>query len=250
MSGSGVSMSFEDKLDKVRQQHATNQEQTTVILGAVEDTLRDQKTSFTPTAYFAALLSLLSQSSSGNGPINKDLATSVTYLLDLVTPHTPPAVLRSKFSQILTHLAPVLTLPEAETRLLRSSLGCLESLLVAQDAAAWALPQTQISPRRAVGGLLELAKDPRPKVRKRAQECLTAVLRNPPPSPSLDHPAADLCAEASLRRLDEVVSAADAASGKSKKQRGKAQEPQQHDPDAIHALQLVKVVAAASNGWP
>ncbi|KAI9849026.1 MAG: hypothetical protein M1837_005917 [Sclerophora amabilis] len=238
-------MSLAEKLDKIRVQQPTNQEQTGVILRAVEDTLREQQSSFTPTAYFAALLALLSQSSSSsNGAVNKDLATSVTYLLDLVTPYTPTPLLRSKFPHILTHLAPVLTHPEAESRLLRSSLGCLESLLVAQDAAAWALPPTQIGPRRAVAGLLDLAKDQRPKVRKRAQDCISTVLKSPPPSPSLDHPAADMCAEASLRRLDEVMS----ASGKNKKHRGHAQD--QHDPNTMHALKLVKLVAAASGGWP
>ena len=254
-------MSLTEKLDKIRSpklqnqrevgqgpisrpfQTPTDRKQTSVVLSAVEDTLRDQKYGSTPTAYFAALLALLSQSvSPSNGIVNKELATSVVYLLDIVAPYVPPPLLRSKFPQILTSIAPVLTQNEIEAPLIRSSVGCLESLLVAQDNAAWALPQTQVSPRRAVAGLLVLALDHRPKVRKRAQEALTHVLKNPPPSPSLDHPAAEMCAETALRSVNDM-----AASGKKK---GKGHRQEEHQPGLMHALQLVKTIASASGGWP
>ena len=254
-------MSLTEKLDKIRSpklqnqrevgqgpisrpfQTPTDRKQTSVVLSAVEDTLRDQKYGSTPTAYFAALLALLSQSvSPSNGIVNKELATSVVYLLDIVAPYVPAPLLRSKFPQILTSIAPVLTQNEIEAPLIRSSVGCLESLLVAQDNAAWALPQTQVSPRRAVAGLLVLALDHRPKVRKRAQEALTHVLKNPPPSPSLDHPAAEMCAETSLRSVNDM-----AASGKKK---GKGHRQEEHQPGLMHALQLVKTIASASGGWP
>ena len=215
-----------------------------MVLSAVEDTLRDQKNEASPTGYFAALLSLLRQSTSTTGVVNKDLATSVVYLLDVVTPYAPQPLLRSKFSQILTNLAPALTLPEADAPLLRPSIGCLESLLVAQDSAAWELSHTQIGPRRAIAGLLNLAVDHRPKIRKRAQEALTKVLKNPPPSPSLDHPAADMCAETALKSLGDLA----ARSAQAKKQRKSS--TSEHEPALIHALQLVKAVAAASGGWP
>ena len=255
-------MSLTEKLDKIRSpklqnqrevgqgpiprpfQPPTDRKQTSIVLSAVEDTLKDQKYGSTPTAYFAALLALLSQSvSQSNGIVNKELATSVVYLLDIIAPHVPAPLLRSKFSQILTSLAPVLTHNDVEAPLIRSSVGCLESLLVAQDNAAWALPQTQVSPRRAIAGLLVLASDHRPKVRKRAQDAVTHVLRNPPPSPSLDHPAADMCAETALRSANDM-----AASGK-KKGKGHSRQ-EEHQPGLMHALQLVKTVASASGGWP
>ena len=254
-------MSLTEKLDKIRSpklqnqrevgqgpiprpfQPPTDRKQTSVVLSAVEDTLRDQKYGSTPTAYFAALLALLSQSvSPSNGIVNKELATSVVYLLDIIAPHVPAPLLRSKFPQILTSIAPVLTHHDIEAPLIRSSVGCLESLLLAQDNAAWALLQTQVSPRRAVAGLLVLASDHRPKVRKRAQEAITNVLKNPPPSPSLDHPAADMCAETALRNVNDM-----AASGK-KKAKGHRQE--EHQPGLMHGLQLVKTIASASGGWP
>ncbi|RDW82224.1 putative ribosomal RNA-processing protein 12 [Coleophoma cylindrospora] len=239
-----MSTTLVEKLDKIRSPKLQGQQQNGVVLSAVEDTLREQKTEPTPTGYFAALLALLRQAVSSTGVVNKDLATSVVYLLDVVTPYAPAPLLRSKFSQILTNLAPALTLPEADAPLLRPSIGCLESLLVAQDSAAWELSATQIGPRRAIAGLLNLAVDHRPKIRKRAQEAITKVLKNPPPSPSSDHPAADMCAETAMKSLSDLA----AQSSQAKKQRkGNSAE---HDPALIHALQLVKTVAAASGGWP
>lgn len=218
-----------------------------MVLSAVEDTLRDQKADFSSTAYFAALLALLSQSlSAEQGIVNKDLATSVVYLLDITTTYVPEPILRSKFSQILTSLAPALSLPEIEAPLLRPSIGCLESLLIAQDAAAWSLPHTAIGPRRATAGLLSLSVDHRPKVRKRAQEALIKVLKTPPPSPSLDHPAADMCAESAMKTLSDSITAA----SKQKKGKRDANSHENHEPLIIHSLQLVKTLASASGGWP
>lgn len=86
--------------------------------------------------------------------------------------------------------------------------------------------------------------DHRPKIRKRAQDAITKVLKNPPPSVSLDHPAADMCAETALKSLSELA----ARSSQAKKQ--KKSETAEHEPALIHALQLVKTVASASGGWP
>ncbi|KAK3075337.1 pre-rRNA processing protein [Teratosphaeriaceae sp. CCFEE 6253] len=240
-------MSLQERLGKIRSSPKLQSvQQTAVVLNAIEDTLRTQKSESTPTGYFAALLSLLGQYISiEKGIVNKEVAYAVVYLLDLVTSHVPTPLLRSKFSQILASLAPALTHPDAEAPLLRASVGCLESLLVAQDGPAWALPQSASSPRGAVGGLLALAMDPRPKVRKRAQEALEKVLKHSPPSPSLDHPAADMCAESALRSLQV---AADEAN--SKKRKHKHKDEQGHEPSMMHALQLVKVIASAEHGWP
>lgn len=214
------------------------------MLQAVESTLKEQNTEATPTGYFAALLALL-QNAHSDGTVNIELATPAVYLLDVVTPYAPEALLRSKFTQILTLLAPVLLMQDAEAILLRTSIGCLESLLLAQDAPSWELSVSQIGPRRAVAGLLNLALANRPKIRKRAQDALKRVLRNPPPSPSLDHPAADMCAGTALKNLEDLATQAiNARKGK------KSSAAAPNDPELIHALQLVKTVAAASGGWP
>ncbi|KAI1945339.1 pre-rRNA processing protein [Ophidiomyces ophidiicola] len=239
--------SLQEKLDKIKSPKLQNQHTTAIVLSAVEDTLREQHTDCTATAYFAALLALLGQSvSSTQGLVEKEPVTSVVYLLDIVSPFVPAPLLRAKFAQILGSLAPVLVAPAAEAPLLRPSIGCLQSLLVAQDAAAWALPHSQIGPRRAMAGLLALAVDHRPKVRKRAQDALAQVLKHPPPSPSLDHPAADMCAETALLTLKESV----AAAGKMRKGKHASSHQNQHEPAVIHALHLVKTLATASGGWP
>ncbi|KAJ6011899.1 hypothetical protein N7522_002254 [Penicillium canescens] len=235
-----------EKLEKIKSPKLQNQHHTAVVLSAVEDTLRDQKADFSPTAYFAALIALLSQSlTASQGIVNKELATSVVYLLDVITVYVPAPILCSKFSQILESLAPALSLPEVEAPLLRPSIGCLESLLIAQDAAAWNLPHTQVGPRRAMAGLLSLSVDHRPKVRKRAQEALVKVLKAPPPSPSLDHPGADMCAQSAMKSLGDSISAV----SKQKKGRHDAQRDNQ-EPLIIHSLQLIKTIASASGGWP
>lgn len=108
--------------------------------------------------------------------------------------------------------------------------------MLAQDGAAWAIPQKDVGPRRALAGLLNLGVDDRPKVRKRAQEAVTKVLRNPPPSPSLNHPAAEMCAVMVLRSMVDLASVSTTSS------KG------QYDPRLIHAIQLIHAVA--KGGWP
>ncbi|KAK1765569.1 NUC173 domain-containing protein [Phialemonium atrogriseum] len=237
------SVPLAEKLDKIRSPNLQSQQQTAVVLAAVESTLKDQNTEATPTAYFAALLALLSQATSDDAQ-NKALPTSVVYLLDIVTPFAPHPLLRAKFTQILSLLAPVISHPEADAPTVRPSIGCLESLLIAQDSAAWELSTAQIGPRRAIAALLTLALDHRPKVRKRAQDALKSVLKAPPPSPSLDHPAAGMCAETAMKSLADL-----AEQGVRMKKEKKGVESV-NSPDLIHALQLVKTIASASGGWP
>ena len=240
-------MSLNERLDKIRSSpKLQNQQQTAVVLNAIDDILRAQRSDPTSTAYFAALLSILGQYvSAEKGVTDKEGAYAVVYLLDLVTSHVSAPLLRSKFPQILGNLAPAVTHLEAEAPLLRASIGCLESLLIAQDSKAWDLPQSPSSPRGAVGALLALTMDQRPKLRKKAQDALSNVLKHPPPSPSLDHPVANMCAETALRSLR---TATEEAQQKRRKQRSKDQ--QDHDPNLAHALQLVKTIASAENGWP
>ncbi|KAK0674433.1 putative ribosomal RNA-processing protein 12 [Cercophora samala] len=230
-----ASLTLTEKLDKIRSPNLQSQKQTASILEGVETAFKEQNTQPTPTAYFAALLSLLD---------NKTLAQPVIYLLDIVTPYAPEPLLRAKFTQILELLAPVLSQPDADAPLVRASIGVLESLLLAQDAVAWEQSAAVMGPRRAVGGLLSFSLDPRPKVRKRGQEALRKILRNPPPSPSLDHPVAPMCAETAMMSLKAV---AEKAAQLKKEKKGSESAT---DPELIHALQLVKSVASASGGWP
>lgn len=238
-------MSLEEKLEKIKKPNLENQRHTSVVLSSIEETLRDQNTKFTPTAYFAALLALLKQST-GDATSGEasELVTSTVYLLDLVTSHVPQALLRTQFSSIVTFLAPFLSPDGSNTPLLRSAIGCLESILSAQDRPAWDLPSSQISPRQALTALLPLAIDQRPKIRKRAQDAIKIVLQNPPPGPALDHPAAELCAIAAQNNLKSAVQLVH------QNKKHKSKNDDSNDPSIIHALQLIKTVAVASGGWP
>lgn len=208
--------------------------------------MKDQQHGPTPTAYFAALLALLGQSVPLSiGTIKKDLALSVVYLLDLVMPYVPSLLLRQKFSQILINIAPVLTNSDSEAPLIKSSIGCIESLLIAQPSAAWALPKTEHTPRRALSWFLLLAVDQRPKVRKRAQDAITRVIKTPP-SPSKDHPAVDMCAEVVMRYLCDITGA---NGNNNNNDKCRSHNEQLHF-QLIHALRAVKTIAAASGGWP
>ncbi|CAK7564364.1 MAG: pre-rRNA processing protein [Sporothrix epigloea] len=237
-------ITLEERLNKIRSPNLESQKQTAVILKAVEATLEEQNEEATPTTYFAALLALLNQSV-GQDASKKNLDVSIIYLLDLVTPYSPHGLLRAKFTQILSALAPVLMQQDADAPLLRPCIGCLESLLLAQNSAAWELPVTQISPRRAVAGLLSLSVDPRPKVRKRALEALRKVLDNPPPGPTLDHPASGMCAETAMAGLKDL---AQKAIQSRKDKRGDAEVA--NEPNLFRSLQLVRAIAASTAGWP
>ncbi|PKS12231.1 hypothetical protein jhhlp_001530 [Lomentospora prolificans] len=234
-----ASLTLQEKLDKIKSPGLQSQQKNSLILQAVEATLKEQKTSQTATSYFAALLALLNQPNNAN---NTEILTSVVYLLDVVTPHAPQPLLRAKFTQILSILAPLLQRKDAEAILLRSSIGCLESLLLAQDSAAWELSVSQVGPRMAVFDLLNLSLNPKPKVRKRALDALKHVLRTPPPSPSLDHPASDMCAHSAMKHLENLAETA----AKARKHKNSTDQ----DPALVHALQLIKAIASSSGGWP
>jgi ribosomal RNA-processing protein 12 len=215
------------------------------VLSSIEETLREQNTKFTPTAYFAALLALLQQSASTPDVENiAELAVSTIYLLDIVSPHVPAALLRTQFNQIFSILSPLISDTEAGAPLVRSSIGCFASLLLAQDAAAWALPQIQAGPRKAILGLLALAADARPKIRKRSQEALTEILQHRPQLPASDHPVSDLCAVFALSAVTAAVE------GNNQRGKHKNRADTDNTADVIHTLQLTKTVATAARGWP
>ncbi|CAK7897805.1 ribosomal RNA-processing protein 12 [[Candida] anglica] len=234
---------MEDKLAKIRTQvnsKLDNQKNLALILSAVEENIEEQKNEKTPVAYFVSFLSLMDQCVGGDEIVDAGLATSAAYFLDLVFPFTPQPLLRSRFADILTKLAPPLTSSEAEAPLVRSTIGALETLLLAQDHHQWTSNNASVSPRRALVGLLELSFDPRPKVRRRAQDAVKSLLSNPPASPSPVHVAAPLCGELALNRLVQLMKTRGAANKKEKANT---------NTQIIHCLQLVASITA-SNAWP
>ncbi|KAK6458428.1 pre-rRNA processing protein [Scheffersomyces xylosifermentans] len=233
---------MEDKLAKIRTQinsKLDNQKHLAVILSAVEENIEEQNNEKSPVAYFVSFLSLLDQAIKDDAIVDNTLATTTAYFLDIVFPFTPKPLLKAKFSEILTKLAPSLTLPQAEAPLVRSTIGALESLLLAQDHQQW-VASGNISPKRAFLGLLELSFDPRPKVRRRAQETVNKILTNPPASPSPIHIASPLAGEVALNKLTSLLQ----ESRKHQKNSNKEINSQ-----IIHSLQLITSITSA-NAWP
>lgn len=234
------SFELEDKLSKIRSQTNSkldNQKHLAIILSAVEENIEEQKNDKTPVAYFVSFLSLLDQCISNDQILDSNLAATTAYFLDLVFPFTPKPLLKSKFNQILAKLAQPLTLENAEAALVRSTIGALESLLLAQDGSSWN-SKGQVSPKRAFLALLETSFDPRPKVRKRAQEAVSKILSNPPASPSPTHVAAPLAADAALTQLSTLLN-----TYKTQKKNKEV------NSQIIHVLQLIKMITS-TNSWP
>ncbi|EGV63832.1 pre-rRNA processing protein [Yamadazyma tenuis] len=230
---------MENKLSKIRSQvnsKLDNQKHLAVILSAVEENLQDQKTEKTPVAYFVSFCSLLDQSISNDFIVDQGLATASSYFLDIVLPFTAKPLLVSKFGDILAKLAVPITSSDAEAPLVRSTIGALESLLLAQDYQRWT-SNDSISPQRAMAGLLELTMDHRPKVRRRAQEAVSSILKNPPTSPNPMHPASTLCGKIALERLASILES------------NKSKHNKEVNAQIIHCLQLISSVTS-SGSWP
>lgn len=241
----GVSLevlAMEDKLAKIRthvNSKLDNQKNLALILSAVEENIEEERNEKSPVAYFVSFLALLDQAVAEDGVKDVSVAAAAAYFLDMVLPFTPKALLKQRFGQILTKLAPVLTDAEAEALLVRSLIGALETLLLAQDHQQW-LSSGNVSPKRAVVGMLELSFDPRPKVRKRAQEAVNKILATPPALPSPLHAAAPLCADLALKRLVSLMASAPKGRKKANKESAST---------IIHTLQLISAITSA-NAWP
>ncbi|KAK9472655.1 NUC173 domain-containing protein [Dipodascopsis tothii] len=241
-------LTLETKLGRLRPLKTSNlahQRQVAVMLQAVEETLSEQGTELKASAYFIAILSMLGQAFSGQQQ-NHEMAATVLYLLDIVLPYTPEGLLRSKFKPILECISPVLNPTDAPAGLIRSGIGCLESLLAAQDSGSWGTPSTELGSRSSLLALLSLGLNESPKVRKRAQDAITGVLSRPPPGPGVYHPAAELCADIALKSARDLY--ADSIN-KFRKGGDKAAD-KSRDKRVFFALQLVKAVAQAEASWP
>ncbi len=222
-------MSLEERLQRIRLYQSSKEEhqrQQAVVLHAVDQTLNEESAERSASTYCLALIPLLSQ--------NKGQAflTTVCHLLDVVLGFTPKQLLSASYATIAPSLAKILALEDANGPLLRASIGCIESSLIALDYPSWSSPSPH-SPKRFMSSLLTFGIDSRPKIRKRAQEALHQILSNPPASPALQHPATLVCAEVSLHQLQELS----------------GQRKAHYSPNVVYSLQVVRAIASA-NGWP
>lgn len=162
-------MSLEESLNKVKTLRSTKipaQQRQVALLDGVEALLREEHQELNATAYFATLLSLLDR---------EDVAEVAIELLAYVVPHVPKALLASKIDVAVAKLLPIL-LNDSGTALARSSIAVFESILISIDAMAWKTPLSQLGAQRTFSGVLTLAQDARPKIRKRSIEAVRRIL--------------------------------------------------------------------------
>lgn len=186
---------MEDQLGRIRSQRNSkldNQQKPAIILEAVEETLKSQNAQLTPTAYFAALLTTLEQSSSADHTI----ITAILYVLNVVMQDVPASVLKSQYANTLALLLIIIEPHQDQAPLVRAAIGCLELLMIAQDRNIWSQPPA----KRSLAFLLLTSIDSRPRVRKAGQDAIVKLMQNPPP-PALTHPAAPSIAEFLIRTL-------------------------------------------------
>lgn len=108
----------------------------------------------------------------------------------------PPALVRAQFDSLAAVLTPLLA--NAPPPLLRSLTTCLTHALVALPLSFWT---SDAACRRTWRMLLLLSADPRPKVRKRAQDGVKLILSKPP-TPVTNHPGTAAALEFISNGLD------------------------------------------------
>ncbi|EPQ26335.1 uncharacterized protein PFL1_05983 [Pseudozyma flocculosa PF-1] len=248
-------------LSKIRHHTSSkldNQRAPAQLLVAIESTLTEQDSSSTtdtaaaataasssslqaskhavtqrqPAEYFLALDSMLESAQSKQAPAT--LLPCIIYLLSIVTPYVSAGVVRARLTSIVPPIGAILSKPHPDTHdaataenypaTLRAALGVLQSILstFATDPA----PLQRDAPLRSCwGAALNLCADTRPKVRRRAQELVCAILPTSSahfaaakPKHPLVAPTFDWC----ILTLSTVADAGSVVSAKSKKAKKQA----------------------------
>lgn len=114
-------------------------------------------------------------------------------------PFTQQAVLRSKLGTLLELLTPQLA-ASGEAGTTKSLLALFQPIYLAMDTST----VNSLQAKQAFNALLAYLVDPRPKVRRKAQEVIQAMLANPP-APSVRHPYAGRVAEFVLESLKDAL---------------------------------------------
>lgn len=211
----GTSSTLELAFSKIRlQQNSTvvQVKRPASLLLAIDSTLinetkHESVSDIQPQAYLIALLATLDQLVSTTAPLTGDkreLLDATLYLLSLLTPHLTPTILRQRQSTLAT-LAPLFPVLTASAPATKSLIAVAQSFLASLSPTN--LERDLAGARTTYAHVLGLCADPRPKVRRRAQEAVQSLLRDPPP-PSGVHPYASESAEWILARLEDAVKGA------------------------------------------
>ncbi|GAA5821706.1 hypothetical protein JCM10212_004200 [Sporobolomyces blumeae] len=248
---------LEESWSKIRQQLNSNTpaiKRPAVVLAAIESTLASPhpststtKPTIEPGAYFVALSSTLDQLVQDPAAAKADseprqLLEATLYLLAILVPHLDAATLRAKLSSTLATVAPLFSALSQVAPALKSLVQIAQTLLSAASTAT--LEKDLQGARSAYAAVLSLSADSRPKVRRRAQEAVQEVLKNPPP-PATVHPYATESAEWVCGKLDEAIRAAKRGG---KKDGSKGDEVGSQDES--RAIALLTFVRNMGTAWP
>ncbi|GAA5831948.1 hypothetical protein JCM11251_002760 [Rhodosporidiobolus azoricus] len=219
------------------------------LLQAVESTLAGQSTTgqIPPQAYFVAFLSTLDQlaqdpQAATPNSDKRQLLEADLYLLAVLAPHLDKQTLRTKLD-VLPTLTPLLQSFATHAPALKSLIALSQAFLCAANAQQ--LEKDLAGCRSVFAVVLSLCADARPKVRRRAQEAVHAVLASPPP-PSTVHPYAAESAEWVCGKLDEAVRGAKRGG---KKEAG-AKGGEQGGNDESRAIALLTFIKNLGVAWP
>lgn len=178
-------------LAKIRPHTSSNlahQKKPAQLLVALESTIQSTSgNSATPTAsaYFAVLVTTLQGALIRNEKSldDGDVLPATLYLIAIVIPFVPPALLRSQSPTLLSILAPLLPHTNSHAPSLRSLITIFGAFISSLDSHSLDAPGL----RNAFSTLVDHTIDPRPKVRRKAIEAVRDILSNPPP-PLQVHP--------------------------------------------------------------
>ena len=237
-----------NNLGKLRHQTTSNlihQKRPATLLVALEATLTEQETALTPIAYFAALLSTTQQLVDG-GAEDSDGETlpAALYLLAIVVPCVQPGVIKSKSGTLLESLGPLLVTLHDQAAAAKSTLSILQSTFLSLDGSTL----NSLQAKQVFNGVLAFLVDPRPKVRRKAQEAIQAMLANPP-APSTKHPYAVRVAEYVLESLKDALKEGKKG-GKRKMQIQNEGAGNSASEEASRAIGLCAFVKMIGKDWP
>ncbi|ORY01799.1 NUC173-domain-containing protein [Basidiobolus meristosporus CBS 931.73] len=190
---------MEDIFSKVRTQvnsTLNNQKLPATTLLSVEKELKEKSIELSPAAYFTSLLNLLEDQKDTEG--DNENRTAIIYLLSIVFPHIPQDILKKEYSRALKTLVSTIEEHKESAPIARAVIACLESLLAAQDSAAW----KKLPTKNTFNSLLQLCLDGRPKVRRRAHEAIHKIISSSPTA-NFQHPAAFSVAKFCIKVLKE-----------------------------------------------
>jgi ribosomal RNA-processing protein 12 len=232
--------SLEVSLGKIRHHAASrieHQKRPALLLAALESTLNEQTSPRTPTAYFAALLTTTSQLVSQQGD-NDGTVAAALYLLALVAPHTPKPVLRSKSDALIQVAVPLLVSFGADAPALKSLLSVLQPVLGSLSVEQLAQPAVG----QAYSTVLSIVADPRPKVRRKAQDVVQSILKGTSGTSS-KHPYALRTAQWTVRELERTLD-------EGRKRKGGKKGEEAEAAQASRAMALCGFIRTIIGQWP